>query len=166
MTKPPTRITKSVRRKAAVALLAVLATLAISALGVYAAADSTGSSASADASAAAGKSFTISGDMEAALSLSGAGQPLNLRVSNPNPQTLTVTTLEVTVTGTSAANCPVAPNFTVTHTSATLTVPPRSTVAVPAASRPRVVWVNTTDEQNACLGAELRLSYTGKGTLR
>ena len=165
MTTLPTRTTKSARRKLAVALLAALVALGAAALAVFA--GPVGEETSGEATLNAGKSFTISGSLSSPLVLGGSGQALNLSIRNPHAQTLEVDRLEVTVSGTSTAACGVS-NFNVAQTSARPSIPPRSsrTLDQLGATKPRVIWVNTGSQQNACLGAGLTLSYAGKGTLR
>jgi len=147
-----------------------------SALAVYAAGsikDNPGAGPSAGGSANARKLFQLSGGLSAPLVLGAAGQPVDLKVTNPNPQTLLVSEMRVRITGvtdvtgvTLAPGCSTA-QFSVEQSTATVSVPPRSTVTLTGSARPRALWVNDpSSNQDACVGARLSLSYTGKGTLR
>ena len=165
-----TRATKSAKAKLALTLLTALAVLGATAFTVFGAPntvkDNPGAATSAEATQNANKRFTIEGNLGAPLVLGAPGEPVDLVVHNPNPQTLVVGEIRVEIAGVAPAVCGVA-NFAVTQTTATITVPPKSSAHLALASRPRVAWVNDPNvAQDHCLGARLSFRYTGKGTLR
>lgn len=165
-----TRATKSATAKLALTLLTALVALGATAFTVLGAPngikDNPGAGTSAEATQSANKRFTIEGNLGAPLVLGAPGERVDLVVHNPNPQTLVVGEIRVEIAGVAPAACGLA-NFGVTQTSATITVAPRSSARLALASRPRVAWVNDPDvAQDHCLGADLSLRYTGKGTLR
>lgn len=153
-------------RRLASALLAAVVVLGATALAVAADVLNPGTGRSSDASTKAGKVFQLSGGLNAPLVLGSSGQPINLKLTNPNPQTLEVSEMRVAVAGVSTADCPLS-QFSVSQSTATVSVPPRSTVTLSGSQRPRVSWVNdSAANQDSCAGVGLSFSYTGKGTLR
>lgn len=165
-----TSVTKSARAKVVLTLLAALAVLGTTALAVFGAPgtvkDTPGAAVSGAATQNADKRFALRGNLSAPLVLGASGTAIDLVVENPNPQTLVVNAIRVEVASVAPAGC-AASSFSVAQTSATITVPPRSSRQLDAAARPRVAWVNDPNAvQDACVGAALTFRYSGKGTLR
>jgi hypothetical protein len=94
-------------------------------------------------------------------------QVLPVQITNPNPVPIVLTSLTVAVDG-APPSCPADPNFSPSPSSisatAPLTVPAGVSISLPsaAASAPTIALRGLPINQNACMGAEVSLAFSGE----
>jgi hypothetical protein len=114
--------------------------------------------------------FTISGNLVDQMEV-GATLPLDLMLTNPNTFAIRVSRLAVELGRIDATHstCSVSANFTRVQFSgnyAQLVVPASASVtlsslSIPSRDWPQIGMLDTSFEQNACLGATMTLEYSG-----
>jgi hypothetical protein len=107
--------------------------------------------------------FSISGNVPNPLYPGAAAQAIALKVSNPNSVPIFVTALSANVQATGATGCNASWFQTAAATipSAGISVPANGSVTVPTANDPTLKMLESGTNQDACIGAQLTLSYTG-----
>ena len=117
--------------------------------------------------------FTIDGNLSVSqLLYPGTTQSLNLKFNNPNPSPITITAspaapaINISI-ATGSSSCPAATNFSSRGLITNVVIPANangvslSDLGINQANWPTISMIETHQDQNACRGLHLTLSFTG-----